>query len=88
MMDTSQMKLVMVVSHRSFMRSVKIVAVGLAIGIPVAVTAFEVIGGPATITGSSMRVKIMVNFLHQWSFILCSSPASTQQGAECAMLCG
>ena len=42
------------------MGPVKTVAVGLAIGIPVAVTAFEVIGGPVAVTGSSMQVKVMV----------------------------
>ena len=35
----------------------KAAAVGLAIGTPVAITAFEVIGGPATVSGSSMQVK-------------------------------
>ena len=38
---------------------VRTVALGLAIGLPVAVTAFEVIGGPATVTGSSMQVIIV-----------------------------
>lgn len=38
------------------MQVVKVVAVGLAVGLPVAITAFETIGGPATVTGSSMQV--------------------------------
>ena len=38
----------------------KAAAVGLAIGTPVAITAFEVIGGPATVSGSSMQVKKIV----------------------------
>lgn len=42
----------------------KAAAVGLAIGTPVAITAFEVIGGPATVSGSSMQVKDCGRHLH------------------------
>ena len=38
------------------MQVLKTLAYGLAIGLPVAVTGFELIGGPATVTGSSMQV--------------------------------
>lgn len=38
------------------MQAAKTVAFGVAIGLPVAITAFELIGGPATVAGSSMQV--------------------------------
>lgn len=47
------------------MRASKAVAVGLALGVPVAVTVFEVIGGPATVTGTSMQVEGLVNYLRE-----------------------
>lgn len=41
------------------MQTVKVVSFGLALGLPFAVTGYELIGGPASVTGSSMQVNIM-----------------------------
>ena len=69
------------------MGAVRIVAVGLAIGLPVAVTAFEVIGGPAAVTGSSMQVSTVVKIHEEGCTLILfwSSPPSIRQGAEHVM---
>lgn len=46
------------------MQAVKLVGFGVAVGVPVAVTGFELIGGPATVTGSSMQVSRALHLLH------------------------
>ena len=38
-------------------QAVKVVCFGVVLGLPLAVTGFELIGGPAAVTGSSMQVK-------------------------------
>ena len=70
--------------------AMKTAAICLAVGTPLAVTVFEVIGGPASVAGSSMQVKTVVKFrIMQCSvFLVLASPVSTQKGAERAMLCG
>jgi hypothetical protein len=47
----------------------KTAAICLAVGTPLAITAFEVIGGPASVAGSSMQVKNVVKFISVHYFL-------------------
>ena len=52
------------------MQVVKLVSFGAVFGVPIAVTGFELIGGPAAVTGSSMQVSITVNIHRKMQIML------------------
>ena len=62
--------------------AMKTAAICLAVGAPLAVTAFEVIGGPASVAGSSMQVKIVINFASILIISCCSQPSFNPGGSR------